>query len=259
MLYLDGWIYWAESSTVMAVAQDPRFAFTPLSLEVRDRQGRWQTAIESVGLPTSKGMVIPVDLSGRFLCDDYHIRLATNMCVYFDRIFVCTDDQAHRCRVSELPVAEADLHYRGFSSMTRDPLGFERFDYHQLTPSGSWGSPEGMLTRYGQVTSLLGQADNRFVIFGPGDELVLRFDGRQLPDLAPGWVRDFVFYANGWVKDGDLNTALSDHIEPLPFHGMSGYPYPPSEHYPQAAELKKYRRTYNTRPGATAAGRQKTR
>ncbi len=258
MLYLDGWIYWAESSTVMAIAQDPRFAFTPLSLEVRDRQGRWHTAIESVGLPTSKGMVVPVDLSGRFLCDDYRVRLATNMCVYFDRIFVSTNDQAHRCEVTELPVAEADLHYRGFSSMTRDSLGFERFDYQQFTAFGSWGSPEGMLTRYGPVTSLLGQVDNRFVIFGPGDELVLRFDGRQLPDLPPGWVRDFVFYANGWVKDGDLNTALSDHVGPLPFHGMSGYPYPPGEHYPRAAALKKYLRTYNTRPGATAVGRPKT-
>jgi hypothetical protein len=112
-----------------------------------------------------------------------------------------------------------------------------------------------MFTRYGDVTPLLLQADNMFVVFGPGDELKLRFDGRRLPRLPAGWHRDFIFYANGWVKDGDLNTALSQRVEPLPFHGMSGYPYPAGEHYPQTPELQRYLRVYNTRPSAATTGR----
>jgi hypothetical protein len=93
-----------------------------------------------------------------------------------------------------------------------------------------------------------------FVIFGPGDELVLRFDAQTLPSLPRGWVRDFVFYANGWVKDGDLNTALSDNVDPLPFHGMSSYPYPAKEHYPRTPALQRYLRTYNTRPTTATVG-----
>jgi len=258
VLYLDGWIFWPESSTVMAVAQDSRFELAPLSLSVRDRDGRWQTAIESVGLPTSKGTVVPVDLVGRFPGNDYHVRLATNMCVYFDRIFVATRDEASRCRVTELPVARADLRYRGFSRMTRDRFGFERFHYADPSPFGSWNPPQGRFTRYGDVTPLLTGADNMFVIFAPGDELALRFDGRRLPELPPGWVRDFVFYANGWVKDGDLNTAFSQRVDPLPFHGMSGYPYR-GERYPSTGELKRYRRTYNNRDGACTVGRLRAR
>jgi hypothetical protein len=123
MLFLDGWIHWPESSTVMAIAQDPRHAIAPLALQVRDAAGAWQTVIESVGLPTSKGLIVPVDLTRVFLSEDRQVRLVTNLCVYFDRIFVAASDHAARCRVTELPVDRADLRYRGFSRMERDALG----------------------------------------------------------------------------------------------------------------------------------------
>ncbi len=259
LLGLDGWIYWPESSTVIAVAQDPRYEVRPLSLQVRDRAGQWQTVIESVGLPTSKGAVVPVDLTGCFLSDDYRVRLTTNLCVYFDRIFIATGDLAHRCRVHEMPVAGADLRSRGFSRMTRDPFGYERFDYGDVSQFGPWGPPAGSFTRYGDVTPLLAAADDQFVIFGPGDELALQFNARTLPPQPPGWVRDFIFYANGWVKDGDLNTALSERVEPLPFHGMPSYPYANQEHDPRSAVSQHLHRAFNTRPAAPSAGRLRGR
>jgi hypothetical protein len=37
------------------------------------------------------------------------------------------------------------------------------------------------------------------------------------------------------------------YLEPLPFHGMSDYPYPATESYPQDAEHTLYRQQYNTR------------
>jgi hypothetical protein len=199
-------------------------------------------------------LVVPVDLTGRFLCDDYRIRLSTNLCVYFDRIFVSTQDEVHRCRVTELVVDHADLHYRGFSRMTRDEFGYERFDYGDVSLTGSWNPPDGLFTRYGDVTELLSRPDDRYVIFGPGDELSMRFDAALLPPLPAGWTRDYIFYANGWVKDGDLNTKFSETVAPLPFHGMSGYPYPDGEAYPETAELQAYRRAYNTRPARSTVG-----
>lgn len=254
-LFLDAWIYWPESSTVMAVAQDPRVAIHPLALEVPDGRGGWRTAIESVGLPTSKGLVVPVDLTGLLPAHDPRVRLSTTLCVYFDRIFVSTHDQAAACRVTELPVHDANLRYRGFSAMRRDRYGFERFDYTNVSPTGSWSPPLGLLTRYGDVTPLLDAPDDRYVILGPGDELALRFDAGDLPPLPDGWARGFIFYANGWVKDGDLNTRFSQTVTPLPFHGMSGYPYPDSESYPETPELRRYQEAYNTRPSLPTVGR----
>jgi hypothetical protein len=34
----------------------------------------------------------------------------------------------------------------------------------------------------------------------------------------------------------------------LPFHGMSVYPYPKNEHFPDDARHLQWRRDYNTRP-----------
>lgn len=259
LLFLDGWIYWPDSSVTMAVSQDPRFRIVPLTLKVRDAGGAWKTVRDWVGLPTSKGLTVPLDLTGCFTGGEHTVRLETNLCVYFDRIFFSTRDEASRCRETKLPVACADLRYRGFSRMRRDRLGFERFDYADVAPTGSWNPPQGRFTRYGVVTPLLNEVDDRYVIFGPGDELRLTFDASGLPGLPEGWARDFILYANGWVKDGDLNTNLSDTVEPLPFHGMSAYPYPDDEHYPDTAAHRRYLRQWNTRPAGFTVGRMAPR
>ena len=110
-----------------------------------------------------------------------------------------------------------------------------------------WRDLTGYYTRFGEVTPLLHASDDRYVIFNAGDQLTLSFDATTLPPLPAGWQRDFIFYSNGWVKDGDINTAHSQTVEPLPFHAMSGYPYGPDEHYPSDPEQVKYLETYNTR------------
>ena len=253
-LYLDSWIYWPDSSVVTAVAQDRGYTFEPLSLAVRDPSGAWRTVLPSVGLPTSKGLVVPVDLTGRFPSADRQVRLSTNLCVYFDRIFVSRHDAAADCRVSVIGATGADLQFRGFSGRTRDRFGYERFRYSEVQPQGSWDPPHGRFTRYGDVAPLLTDPDDMYVILGPGDELSLRFEAHALPPLPQDWERSFVFYANGWVKDGDLNTALSETVEPLPFHGMSGYPYGPKERYPETPEHQRYLEIYNSRPAAVTVG-----
>ena len=62
------------------------------------------------------------------------------------------------------------------------------------------------------------------------------------------WQRDFLLLVDGWAKDQDANTAFSQSVEPLPFHGMSAYPYPAGEHFPDDAEHQLYRKQFNTRP-----------
>ena len=43
----------------------------------------------------------------------------------------------------------------------------------------------------------------------------------------PGWVRDFVFMGDGWIKDGDYNSTFSKTVLPLPYHAKREYTAPP--------------------------------
>jgi hypothetical protein len=97
------------------------------------------------------------------------------------------------------------------------------------------------------VHELLSDSDNQYIIANAGDETTIQFDATGLKELPEGWQRDFLIYSVGWVKDGDMNTAEGHRVEPLPFHGMSRYPYDESESYPDDPELKQYHETYNTR------------
>ena len=99
------------------------------------------------------------------------------------------------------------------------------------------------------TVNLLGAIDDCFVVFAAGDSMDLRFDATRVPPLAAGQARTFLLFLDGWAKDGDLNTAHGGLVEPLPFHGMSGYPYGADESYPDDAVHQDYLRQCNTRPG----------
>ncbi|MEE8116513.1 MAG: hypothetical protein V3T28_05325, partial [Gemmatimonadales bacterium] len=105
----------------------------------------------------------------------------------------------------------------------------------------------GRYTREGDVRELLTETDDMFVIAKAGDEIALEFDAEAIEPLPDGWTRTFLMRADGFSKEMDINSASPDTVEPLPFHGMSGYPYTASEHYPDTPEHHRYRETYNTR------------
>jgi len=145
------------------------------------------------------------------------------------------------------PVATLTL--RGFSKATIDPRREhpERYDYAAWQPAAMWNPIPGLYTRYGDVTELVGKVDDRFVIMGSGDELGLSFDAAGFPSLPAGWKRDFLLLVDGWSKDGDANTAFGDRVEPLPFHGMTRYPYAAPEKFPDDAAHREWSRSYNSR------------
>jgi hypothetical protein len=111
-----------------------------------------------------------------------------------------------------------------------------------------WNPTPGYYTRYGDVKPLLTDVDDRPVILGSGDEMTLRFSAAGLPAIPSGWKRDFLLLVDGWAKDADANTAFSQSVLPLPFHGMSSYPYTDGQAYPRDPVHEAYQREYNTRP-----------
>ena len=254
LLVLNGWVDWADGSTFLAAAQRPGGGLAMPRLLVKDEAGRWVTAIASMGIPAGKPKTIVVDLTGKFRSASREVRIETNLCVYWDEIFLAEPAPPAGAgpaivRTALAPAA-ASLRFRGFSRAVIDPRRKqpESFDYQSWTAVSMWNPTPGLYTRYGEVTGLLARVDDELVVMGSGDEIRLAFDAAALPPLAPGRERDFLLKVDGWAKDADANTAYSQSVEPLPFHAMSRYPYPAGEAYPDDAEHRRYRRTYNTRP-----------
>lgn len=249
VLVLNGWVDWADGSTFLKAAQTGRPLVPPM-LQVRDASGAWKTVIEDMGMPSGKTKTIAVDLTGKFLSHYREVRIITNMCVYWDEIFLGEDGSPPESRLTPLGTAAARLHFRGFSRIHVDPERKqpETFDYASVSPFSNWNPTPGRYTRYGDVRELVQEADDRPVVMGSGDELELWYYAGRLPSLPPGWSRDFLLLVDGWAKDADANTAFSQTVEPLPFHGMSRYPYPAGEAFPSDAFHSRYRQEFNTRP-----------
>jgi hypothetical protein len=248
VLVLHGWVDWADGSTFLAAMQEHNDLMFPF-LQVKDGDGNWKTVVDDMGIPSGKPKTMAVDLSGKFLSASREVRIVTNLCVYWDEIYLVESSAPPATRLSVAPMISADLHFRGFSKATIHPQRKqpEQFDYQTVSTTSMWNPTAGNYTRYGAVEALLQEVDDRMVIMGSGDELGLRFSARGLPALPAGWKRDLLLLVDGWAKDADSNTAFSQTVGPLPFHGMSAYPYGGGEEYPWDQVHRDYQREYNTR------------
>jgi hypothetical protein len=112
---------------------------------------------------------------------------------------------------------------------------------------------------------LLANEDNKFVIGRQGDTLSLLFPADNLAPPAEGMQRSYYFFVACWFKVQYANYGFGSGndgftVTPLPFHNMSGFPYPlQTESYPNDTDHNNYLREYNNRtielppsPSATA-------
>ena len=249
VLFLHGWVDWADGSTFLGAMQEHRDLTFPY-LQVKDSAGKWKTVVEDMGMPSGKPKDMAVDLSGKFLSASREVRIVTNLCVYWDEIYLAEDDAPPQVRLTVVPMSQANLAFRGFSRAIIHPerLQPEMLDYQTVSPTTEWNPTPGKYTRYGAVDALLAEPDDRMVLMGSGDEIQMRFQADALPPLPAAWTRDFLLKVDGWAKDADANTAFSQSVLPLPFHGMTSYPYPAGQHYPDDQAHRDYQREYNTRP-----------
>ena len=246
-LLLTGWTDYAWSSDNLAASQSGKSLTLP-ALQVKDKQGTWRTVIENVGIPVGRPQTVVADLTGKFLSASRDVRIVTNMRIYWDQILVDTSAGNFPMQLTRLDPSVANLRWRGFS-LEHSPDGRQplTYDYKQVSFTSPWKVMTGRYTREGDVRELVFAADDMFVISKPGDELSLSFAADKLPPLPKGWTRTFLLYADGFSKEMDINSASPDQVGPLPFHGMSKYPYAWPERYPLTAARRVYMEKYNTR------------
>jgi tetratricopeptide (TPR) repeat protein len=247
-LLLHGFIEYFSASSMYAAWQAGLSPMPPY-VEAQLPDGSWKRVIDDMGFPAGLPRTIVVDLTGKLPPGTRRIRLTTNLQIYWDQALIDNGPDAPQLmRQTELPLASANLAFRGYPEQIDGKTpGDLTYNYQHISQTGPFIRSRGSYTSYGEVTSLLKSVDESFVIFGSGEDMDLEFDPASLPMLAPGWKRDYFFYANGFVKDMDFYEASPFTVADMPFHGMSTYPYPASEHYPLDDRRMQYELEWNDR------------
>jgi len=207
----------------------------PPYMEVKDENGNWVRVPESRQFPmiAETPRTIVVDLTGLFPTNDYSLRINNFWEVTFDYIGVDITPQKD-VTIQRIEPADASL-YQAFLT--------------DLTATGNF-------TRYGAVTPLVREADDKFVIGMNGDGVSLKFPANLAPP-PENMERDFFLYVCLWFKE-DGNPVVEFAVDPLPFFDMSAFPYPPTETYPYDEDHLKYLKVYNTREIALRLETQET-
>jgi tetratricopeptide (TPR) repeat protein len=227
-LIARGWIHPSDSTVNVAMSQGGHPLPQGLSLEIPDGHGGWKIARANLGFPAGRNKICLLNLTGLFQSGvPKRLRLRTNLEIYWDQMQWARGLPDTPLRITPLQTANADLRYRGFSTIHQANASSPEIpDYNHLMGTAPiWRDLAGYYTRYGDVRPLLRHTDDRYVMMNAGDELALRFEAPAPP--AAGWVRDYVIAGDGWVKDGDYNSTDSQTVLPLPYHARRVYDTPP--------------------------------
>jgi hypothetical protein len=227
--YYD-WIDAFKAAAAQGLVPNGTRVYPAPYMDVKDANGKWIRVPQDKQIPTpsdfnSRNFV--VDLTGLFPkgTSDYQIRINNFFNVTFDYIGIDVTTQQN-IRVQRInPIATLS----------------QMWDT-QTTSSGNF-------TRYGDVTALVQNADDEYVIGRQCDQVSLEFPTNNLTAPAQGMERDYFFVVACWFKDppGNWGYGFSYTVDPLPFIGMSGFPYPANESYPYDAARLAYLKEYNTR------------
>jgi hypothetical protein len=215
-------------------------------VEAEDGNGVWQK-VREFGVPAGDLKSIPVDLSNRL--PDGVRRLRVNLGTWspgrmvVDRIRL--DESAPvDVTLSYLDPISAELVHRGRATNFYTTLTSRITAVDDEHPDDPAQYAYGAFTRYGDVLELLGAPDDKFAIMRHGDQITVRFAG--VPAPPSGWTRSVLLQADVFYKVM-LSPDVVYQVEPLPFHGMSQYPYRAPEAYPTDTDHQDYRARYNTR------------
>ena len=248
-LLLEGWIFPADASLNLAVAQRGDYPWLPPRLEVETADG-WQVLMPKMGFPAGKTKAMVVDTPS-LPAGASRLRIVSSFWLHWDHIAWSLLEAAAEREIeaaAKILPSRAELRFRGFSALARKaPNAPHDYDYQKTSIESPWLPFPGRYTRYGDVLELLQEPDDASVILAPGDEIDLEFDLSTLPPPAPGQKRTYFLESHGWDKDADRNTGEGERVEPLPFRGMKSYPYAPGETWPDDEFHRRYVEEWLTR------------
>ena len=250
-LIASGWLRPTDSSINLAISQGDREAPQGIRVDISDGNGEWATLHENYGVPAGKTKTILLELNEVFdTPSNRKVRFYTTSEIHWDSIHWATGVPQNQITETTLEPLKMDLRYRGYSEWVREdsispmlPVYAELSSSHQR-----WRDLIGYHTRFGDVSELLADIDDRYVIMNAGDEMLFEFEYPGEPE--PGYTRSFILVSDGWVKDGDYNTEASKTVTPLPYHGQTDYDYGSGQDITQDPVYQRHKKdwvNYHTR------------
>ena len=245
-LLMTGYVNYFSATSLYSAWQAGIKPISPY-VEAQLPDGTWLRIAGEAGFPAGLERTIVVDLSGKLPAGTRRIRLVTNLEIFWDQVLIDNNAEGE-FHANDLPLILATERFRGYPTQIEGASpGDLDYDYDRVSLTGPFQHQRGNYTRLGDVTALVKGIDDRFAIFGSGEEIATEFDASKLPALPSGWKRDYFFYANGYVKDMDWWDASPFTVAQLPFHRMSTYPYPAGEKFPDDAGAADYQLNWNDR------------
>jgi tetratricopeptide (TPR) repeat protein len=246
-LLMHGYVDYFSATSLYAAHQAGVEPVMPY-IEARNISGAWVRVVDDLGFPAGLARTMTRDITGRLPAGTTRLRITTNLRIYWDQILFDTSRDSP-VRLAEVPLDRANLKWLGYPRAEEGELpGDIRYRYDEVSLTGPYARHAGDYTRYGPVDELLAVRDERFAIFGSGEEVAMEFDPSDLPSPEAGWTRDYFFYADGFSKDMDFYEAHAATVGPLPVHTEEPYPYPSGLRYPSTPPYIDYLIDYNTRP-----------
>jgi tetratricopeptide (TPR) repeat protein len=221
-LVMAGWTEYPFPESMYAAERAGVAVEWPV-LEKLAADGKTWEPLGDLGFPAGLPRVMTREVPGLKPGEKCSLRIRTNLQIYWDEVYLAPAEDVGM-RVHTLDVSKAELASRGMIQEIhpdgRPPVAYDD-SKTEAVPVTKW---KGKLTRLGDVTELLTKADDRFVVFGPGDEVTVHFDACKLPEVPAGWERSFVLRSRGYSKDSVPTTQTGGTVGPLPFRAMKNYP-----------------------------------
>ena len=220
VLLADGWIEYPYAQTMFSAWQAGASYDAP-TIEARGSDGTWRVVHEQYGYPAGFPRRSSVPLPG-LPKGTTALRISTNQEIYWDRLAVAYPEACPQAKHVKPARRKATLAVTGFALRTTGAQRLPDYDYDRRAPLWDARHQEGWYTRLGDVEELVAATDDAIVIFGPGEEVELRFD---VPPPPPeGFTRWYVLRTTGWCKDMDLFTKDGETLGPLPTRGEQANP-----------------------------------
>jgi hypothetical protein len=211
-------------------------------IQVKNAAGQWVDVFRrsEFSAPGGSPRTAVFDLTEKFLTNDYRVKVGFVEAKM--NYFAIDTSEQQEFTINTYHPTKAELGFRGYTSINKENFWDHNYYNVNITPPELFSKPSGNFTKYGDVSELFLETDNQYVVMHHGDNIDVEFDYVPVPE---GMERSFILYNYAQYKHSSTGE-IGATVNPLPFIGMSEYPYT-DENYPYTEENLAYLNEWNTR------------